>query len=59
MNISNDLKTDKPKCFICGGDVSISDDGLHYECECDTCNIIFWERKSKYDKKHEEGYIDE
>lgn len=43
-----DPKPDKPVCFKCGGEVTITDDDLFYECECDACNIVFWERKSKY-----------
>lgn len=44
-----DPKPDKPVCFRCGGEVTVSDlDDLFFECECDKCNIVFWERKSKY-----------
>ena len=41
-------KPDKPVCYKCGGQVSIADDDTHFECECDNCKIVFWERKSKY-----------
>lgn len=43
-----DPKPDKPVCFRCGGEVTITDDDLFFECECDKCGIVFWERKSKY-----------
>lgn len=43
-----DPKPDKPVCFRCGGEVTITDDDLFFECECDSCKIVFWERKSKY-----------